>query len=120
MEIFVRPAGVVEHVENPVFSTEFLGPQHRRRASHVEPNHWLARCIFHLIRWWYDDASPMAAWTRTWLCEWRVNLKPSNGPLLGPFISRPVAIAVEIEWLNKHYAKTQTKEEHNGPVLAAG
>ena len=53
-----------------------------RRASHVEPaNAWL-RPLFHVLRFFAGNKDRVAAWTRTWNCEWRINTRPVGGPIL--------------------------------------
>lgn len=59
-----------------------LGEHITRRASHVEPVGWLARRWFHVVRRFVTDKSAIAAWTRTWRCEWRVDTSPVGGPVL--------------------------------------
>lgn len=102
-----------------------------RRASHVEPVGLLLRIAFHLLRG-FGNKNQIAAWTRTWACDWRVNTKPVGGPVLtywhkyhgtqweawyGPEImehfkttewsspNRQDAIDFEIEFLNNWFAE---------------
>lgn len=74
----------------------------KRRASHVEPCNGALRAAFRLIRRHVADESRIAAWTRRWCCNWRVDLGLSNGPILAPFSDRSAAIAVEVAWLEKN------------------
>jgi hypothetical protein len=53
-----------------------------RRASHVEPATFWSRVAFHILRRFVTDKSRIAAWTRTWKCEWQINTSPVGGPLL--------------------------------------
>ena len=53
-----------------------------RRASHVEPVRLSLRLAFSLLRTLFPDTGAVAAWTRTWGCEWRINTKPVGGPVL--------------------------------------
>lgn len=55
-----------------------------RRASHVEP----------------DDKA-----------NWLADMASSNGPVLGPFATRELALAAEIDWLNKNYLHRAEVEE---------
>lgn len=78
-----------------------LGITVTRRASHVEPDAWALRLLFHAIRKAVSDTSKAAAWTRTWPCMWRVNTAPLNGPILTPrFTDRQAAIDAEIMYVN--------------------
>lgn len=71
------------------------------RASHVEPACWALRVLFHLIRKRVDDDSQWAEFTRSWPCCWRARI--FNGPVLGPFATRPEAIEAEIGWLQTNW-----------------
>lgn len=82
-----------------------------RRATWVEPDAWLLRWVFRLIRKRVSDASRAAAWTRTWKCRWRANLALSGGPVIGPFESREAAIAAEIEWLTEKWLLPREKHD---------
>jgi hypothetical protein len=53
-----------------------------RRASHVEPADLKRRILFTVIRALVPDTSKIAAWTRTWACNWRINTSPVGGPTL--------------------------------------
>lgn len=59
-----------------------LGEAVTRRASHVEPATFWTRVAFHTIRRVVSDQSRVAAWTRTWSCEWRIDTSPVGGPVL--------------------------------------
>lgn len=77
-----------------------LGTEHTERASHVEPDGFLLRWAFHIFRKIFGERGCMAAWTRCWPCLWRVNMKPSNGPILdGRWLDRQAALDSEVEWL---------------------
>jgi hypothetical protein len=79
-----------------------------RRASHVEPVGLLLRVAFHLLRR-FGTKNQIAAWTRTWPCEWRVNTKPVGGPVLtyGDIEPRykhaPVGKRI-VTWRNRQHA----------------
>jgi hypothetical protein len=72
------------------------------RASHVEPVNHLLRVLFRILRRWAADTGPIAGWTRTWRCHWKADLGVSGGPVLGPYKNRGVAIAAEIDWLERN------------------
>jgi hypothetical protein len=100
-----------------------LGEVITKRASHVEPAGWLLRLAFNLLRILSSDTSKVAAWTRTWACEWRVDTSPVGGPVLtwehvapSPVAAwmdhrtftthdRQAAISAEIAFLNKFFAE---------------
>jgi hypothetical protein len=74
------------------------------RASHVEPDNWLLRAVFHLLRQWLGDKGRMSDFTRSWKCLWRVNLKPVGGPILCTrYFDRKQAINAEVFALNKFF-----------------
>lgn len=73
----------------------------KRRASHIVPTRFTKRLVFKLCRL-AGDASKLAAWTRTWKCEWTVDLRPSAGPVVSGFYSRAAAIAYEIAWIERN------------------
>ena len=78
-----------------------LGEAKTRRASHVEPNNFALRILFHGLRRVLGDKGRMSDFTRRWPILWRVNLSPVGGPIL--FIryrDRQAAIRAEVEWLN--------------------
>lgn len=77
-----------------------LGTVRTHRASHVEPAAWPLRLAFRALRRLFGDAGRAASWTRRWPCLWRVDLRPSAGPILPEcFADRSAAIAAELTWL---------------------
>lgn len=68
-----------------------LGPVRTSRASHVEPDV--------TGRWWAD-------------------LRPCGGPVLGPFETRALALAAEVEWLSGHGVPLPTAL--SGSICACG
>jgi carbon storage regulator len=86
-----------------------LNPQ-RNRASWVEPQNLVLRCLFHVVRWCVSDNSRMAQWTRDWSCQWRINLARSSGPVLGPYTSRLEAISAEVAWLRDNWLLVPKEE----------
>jgi hypothetical protein len=94
------------------------------RASHVEPNNFVLRIIFHGLRQVLGDKGRMSEFTRNWPIFWRVNTKPVGGPILRykhvyPNVVRPLwdntgecvktwrnrkdAIDAEIKFLNSWF-----------------
>ncbi|MHB8974281.1 MAG: hypothetical protein ACYC3X_29360 [Pirellulaceae bacterium] len=76
-----------------------LGPARHHRASHVVPVNRLLRGLFHTLRNFCTDDSPLAEFTRRWPCRWQADLALSDGPVLGPFARRKEAIAAEVAWV---------------------
>jgi hypothetical protein len=72
------------------------------RASHVCPDNWALRILFHVLRYFVGDKGRMSEFTRKWPCLWRVEIV--NGPVLpGRYRDRKEAIAAEIEYLNQRF-----------------
>lgn len=77
-----------------------LGEIETHRASHVEPDSFTLRLLFHWLRRKYGENGRVADWTRSWKCLWRVNMQPSGGPILNErWIDRTAALQVEVLWL---------------------
>lgn len=75
-----------------------------RRASHVEPANVVLRAVFHSLRLIFGEYGRVSELTRLFPCLWRVNLAPSNGPVLpGRWTDRKQAIDAEIVWLNENF-----------------
>ena len=75
-----------------------------RRASHVEPRNLFLRVLFYTLRGICGEYGRIEEFTRTWVCVWRVNLAPVNGPILpAVYYNRQCAIDAEIEWLEAHF-----------------
>lgn len=75
MDLVIHPDGTVIAIYSEELDLSVLGVSSIRRASHVEP----------------DDAG-----------QWWADLGPSEGPRLGPFALRSMAITAEVEWLTRH------------------
>lgn len=75
MELFVTPSGMIRCLYDEAISLNQLGDASLHRASHVDPDQ--------NGQWWAD-------------------LKPSNGPRLGPFLTRSAALVAEAAWLTRH------------------
>ena len=109
--ISVGATGDLTFLNDPAFhGLVAQGQASIRRASHIEPVGRPERWAFHFLRKLFGETGRVAAWTRNWKCPWRVNLAPSDGPVLGPFLSRPTAIDAEIEWLQTHNLGTRNKK----------
>lgn len=74
MQLIVQSNGAIRCLYDELIDVSELGPPQIRRASFVEP-----------------DAAGL----------WRVDLKPSGGPQLGPFSCRSAALDAEREWLEQ-------------------
>jgi hypothetical protein len=74
------------------------------RASHVCPENWALRILFHVLRYFVGDKGRMSEFSRNWPCTWRVEIV--NGPILpGRYRDRKEAIAAEIEYLNQAFIR---------------
>jgi hypothetical protein len=76
MDLVVTPTGTVRAIYGEILDLAVLGPMVIRRASHVEPDAE--------GRWWAD-------------------LRPVDGPVLGPFAVRSLALDAEVAWLAAHW-----------------
>jgi hypothetical protein len=72
MQLVITPCGEVRCVYGETIDLAQLGSLAIHRGSHVEP----------------DSVG-----------QWLADLKPVNGPVLGPFASRSQALAAEADWL---------------------
>jgi hypothetical protein len=76
MQLVITPSGLVKSIYDETLPLAELGLLTIQRASQVEPDS--------SGRWWAD-------------------LQLVNGPVLGPFIKRSVALAAEVAWLETHW-----------------
>ena len=76
MELIIDPTGDTRCVYDEQINLASLGNLNIRRASHVEPN---------------DQG------------EWMADMSPVDGPTLGPFSSRSIALEAEQRWLSQHW-----------------
>ncbi|TWU33820.1 hypothetical protein [Novipirellula artificiosorum] len=76
MQLVITPDGLVRCVYDEAIDLSQLGAVDIRRGSHVEPN---------------------AAG------QWTADLSPVEGPVLGPFPTRRLALEAEIAWLGEHW-----------------
>lgn len=74
MEMVITAAGAIRCLYGEQIDLAALGRLQIVRASHVEP----------------DERA-----------QWRVDLSPVGGPVLGPFAARSAALAAEARWLEK-------------------
>ncbi len=75
MQILIEPAGSIRCLYGEAIEAT-LGPLQIARASHVEP---------------------------TASGQWRADLSPLSGPVLGPFGCRSDALAAEEVWISEHW-----------------
>jgi hypothetical protein len=76
MQLVIDPGGAVRCVYAEAIDLTSLGTPSIRRASHVEPDEY---------------------------GQWRADLSPVGGPMLGPFPSRTPALVAELDWLTEHW-----------------
>ena len=76
MQLVVLPTGEVRCLYDEAIDLAALGPLTIRRASHVEP---------------------------TCHGQWLADLTPVNGPVLGPFPQRSMALSAERAWLEANW-----------------
>ena len=76
MQLVIQPSGQVRCLYGETVDLAALGTLHVQRASHVEP-----------------DAHG----------RWTADLRPVDGPLLGPFMLRSEALAAEQQWLEQNW-----------------
>ncbi len=80
-ELIVGLGGNVRMIYSELIEPNALGKPTIERGSHVDPDE--------NALWWAD-------------------LSPCNGPRLGPFPVRSLAIEAEIEWLTQFWLKSET------------
>lgn len=76
MQIVIEVNGAIRCLYDELIPLASLGQLTLRRGSHVEP----------------------AAQG-----QWECDLAPVQGPVLGPFATRSVALAAEVAWLEAHW-----------------
>ncbi len=76
MQLLIKPTGNVRCVYGEEIRLRSLGRLSIQRGSHVEPN----------------GAG-----------EWAADLSPVDGPVLGPFPNRSLALDAERKWLEAHW-----------------
>ena len=79
MDLVVKPDGGVRAIYSEAIDLAALGSTQIMRASHVEP-------------------TPEG--------RWAADLRPVNGPMLGPFMLRSQALAAEQIWLEANWLLT--------------
>jgi hypothetical protein len=83
MELIVHADGALHCLYDETLDLSQLGHVSIRRASHVEPT---------------NEG------------QWRADLSPVHGPILGPFALRSEALAAEVEWLQRHWLTPDSPE----------
>lgn len=113
--------GEVRHIYNEnleEISQAISDKRETTRASHVEPSASLSEAA----REWISDyaakhgypctmnGSPgelRVVWPQDvparWPNCWWADMLPMNGPVLGPYATRQVALDAEVEWLDEHH-----------------
>lgn len=81
MDLVIDAQGKVRCLYGEGIALHHLGEMSIHRASHVEPDT--------KGRWWAD-------------------LKPVDGPVLGPFLKRTDALEAESAWLETHWLVSQS------------
>jgi hypothetical protein len=76
MQLTISPDGHVHCLYDESLDLSSLGRLTIRRASQVEPT---------------DDG------------QWKADLSPIDGPILGPFQLRSEALAAEVHWIEDHW-----------------
>lgn len=91
LRVVVSPTGESRYIHDDVIY--LTGDKEIRRASHVE--------IKEPLPWW--------AWRRRWRLRripagcWYADMRPTRGPVLGPFLTRSYALEAEKIWLERHW-----------------
>ena len=83
MELLITPNGEIRCVYSEAIPLDQLGRLEIRRGSHVEP---------------------------TLHGQWTADMSPVNGPVLGPFELRSVALQAERDWLHQHWLQSAPAE----------
>lgn len=113
--VAVSQGGRIDYLDHGQLNLD--GKVRRRRASHIVPVGFWLRAWFRLVRLVARDESTMAAWTRTWRTPWSVDLRPSGGPMRGPFVNRRLAVQYEEEWLAENVLGAEQCTECCHPLL---
>lgn len=104
VEITITEEGAIRFLVNETTAPLVSADAVTRRASHVEPDGYIARAVFHSLRRLFGEKGAVSEFTRRWPVLWRVNLAPIGGPVMpGRWRDRSAAIAFEIEHLNAHF-----------------
>jgi len=86
MHMRIDRRGVVRCIYSELINLSALGSMAIRRASYVEPND---------------------------LGQWTADLRPTQGPVLGPFQHRSEALTAEMHWLEADYLSCQGTNRHS-------
>ena len=76
MQLVVMPDGVAKCVYSEAIDLAALGEVSISRGSHVEPVQG---------------------------GQWMADMSPVDGPVLGPFDNRSMALDAEVRWLHEHW-----------------
>jgi len=76
MQIVITPSGTVRSLYDETLDLHIFGQPDIQRGSHVEPT---------------ADG------------QWRADLLPVHGPVLGPYLLRSQALAAEAAWLETNW-----------------
>ena len=102
MEIRFSKDGSARAIYGEEIDLEELGVVKLRRASRVEPTSELSDSakdwLYEALEALTDDV--IAAKPRKSL--WWADMLPMNGPVLGPFATRSLALKAEVLWLHEH------------------
>ena len=109
VSVFIH-RGTVKFLECSATSGLKLGPATTRRYSAVEPDCYVLRIAFRVLRALFGDIGRVSDWTRSWPCLWMADIRKSGGPVLqGRWRDRQQAIAAEIEHFNKFGIQTENQ-----------
>ena len=86
MELLITPNGEIRCVYSEAIPLDQLGRLEIQRGSHVEP---------------------------TVQGQWTADMSPVNGPVLGPFDLRSVALHAERDWLHQHWLQPPLAETNS-------
>lgn len=99
--ITILPTGEVQFLGDIPPVDLPLGKMRRQRVSTILPLTATKRCAFKLLRLLFGERGRVAAWTRTWQCEWRVTILATRQSAV--FETREDAIRWEIGILEASY-----------------
>jgi len=112
-DVIVAPDGSLRHIHDDELTSTLaplVGAQQIERASHVEPTATLLQlpgatdCLIEQYKA-RENASLAEAVEYTQQLHatlWWADMRPSGGPILGPFEGREQALAAELVWLDQH------------------
>lgn len=95
--ITLHAEGTVSHIGDLPIDLPLLNPV-RLRVSIIQPTSFWRRKAFRLLRTVFGDAGRVAAFTRTWQCEWTATILATGETYTAD--SRAECVAWELETLN--------------------